>query len=707
MPTPPAIASRLKKLRLGYYSMRYLGLRFLTLRVRILFESKLGMTQRRFEKRPWDSIDLKDIVKPGTPTEPAAYAEHKRGEARPFLFKLGSPPDITSHTWSGQSNRSLDLEERLALLEANRCIYFFTEPSPEPINWHVNPFQNHRSDPSKKWCDIPDYLPNQGDPRMMWEPSRAAWALDIMRGAGHGRDPEQSTDLFWQWVDSWMGANEPWQGFQWKCGQESSVRLVAILLGFYAVGDQKQDDARWQQMARLAWATGYRVVQHLHYAVSQKNNHAISEACALMLIAHLFPELKDSATWWKRGREVFVSELKRQTYADGSYCQQSTNYQRVMMQGAMMIVRLAELAEQPFERDIYDLLGQCAAFMHQLTDPTTGEVPQYGHNDGAWILPLDECGFWDFRPVVQSVWRLVHGVGVYPPGPWDEDSLWLFGTAKDAPSDPEPQVSSRFDVGGYYTLRQDESWLMTRCHSYVDRVGHDDPLHIDLWYRGVNVLRDNGTFRYYQPGRPDLESYFSSIAAHSSIELDDKEPMQKFSRFQRFPFTKARVTSFSEDALTCVFEGYRGSPWKSGWKRSTIALGNGAWLIADELKGKGEHTATIRWQLADLDCEFDEATNTATLSVEGQPYSVHVSSEADAQSTGVYRGVDEPGRILGWASTIYGKKHPIPVLESAYRFKDGLRLFTVIGPGRAIQIGPMKAGSIEVVIDGVSTTVDL
>ena len=221
------------------------------------------------------------------------------------------------------------------------------------------------------------------------------------------------------------------------------------------------------------------------------------------------------------------------------------------------------------------------------------------------------------------------------------------------------------------------------------------------------MLRDNGTFRYYQPGRPDMETYFSAIAAHSSIELDGQEPMQKFSRFQRFPFTKAHVASFSDNALTCVFEGYRGSPWKTDWRRTTIALGHGAWLVVDELTGAGEHSATIRWQLADLGYEFDEAANTATLDIDGRPYSVHVHSDVPAARSGVHRAVDEPGRILGWASTTYGSKHPIPVLETTYRYNDAIQIVTVIGPGKAAKILSSRGDRVDIELEGQSISVDL
>ena len=54
-------------------------------------------------------------------------------------------------------------------------------------------------------------------------------------------------------------------------------------------------------------------------------------------------------------------------------------------------------------------------------------MPYYGQNDGALILPLNNCGYHDFRPVVAATQFLVSGTRRFEPGPWDEDLLWLFG----------------------------------------------------------------------------------------------------------------------------------------------------------------------------------------------------------------------------------------------------------------------------------------
>ncbi len=425
------------------------------------------------------------------------YAEIKRRQNPQFFFPLGKPPVVPESIRKGPHERQPPLAERLKLIEENRCVYCFHTVSPAPVDWNMNPLEGAHIDGDRTWCDIPDVAAGQGDVRLFWEPARTAWAIDLARAASYGHSVKGGS-LYWRWLDSWMGACPPWRRAHWKCGQEAAVRLIALAMGFWAVADDPATtDERWVQFARLAWATGYRIEHHLDYARSQKNNHALSEACGLMLVGHLFPEFRDAARWFQRGREVFCDELARQVYADGSYVQHSLNYHRVMLQMATLAARLAQWHGQPFDSATMRRIAAAEEFLFQMLDEATGRAPLYGNNDGAWVLPLDECDFSDYRGAVQAAHYLASGKRRLASGPWDEDLLWLFGPeALAAPQEAMagPQ-SSQFNDGGYYTLRGGESWGMIRCHTFRDRPAHYDQLHFDLWYRGQNVLGDSGTFQ--------------------------------------------------------------------------------------------------------------------------------------------------------------------------------------------------------------------
>mgnify|MGYP001575448618 CR=1 FL=1 len=514
------------------------------------------------------------------------------------------------------------------------------------------------------------------------------------------------------------------------------MRMIALAIGFWALADDSTTTAeRWVRFARLAWATGYRVFHHIGYAVSQKNNHALSEACGLMLVAHLFPEFREAARWGETGRAVFARELRRQIYDDGSYVQHSMNYHRVMLDVSLAAFRLAELAGRPFERDLYERVGRAGEFLYQMTDADTGRVPNYGNNDGAYVLPLSECAFGDYRPVVQAVHYLVHRERLLPSGPWDEELVWLFGedvtshgatparpgprSREDDPpqsplvkgggylpasplgkggccdgmSVPHPKgwgtrESRAFEAGGYYTLRRGESWAMVRCHTYRDRPGQCDPLHVDLWWRGVNVLRDCGTFRYYVPERADVEQYFASLAAHNTVEIDGVEPYERMSRFLWFPWPRAEVRRFETGGEAPRFEGerydYDRKPWSVLHRRAVTARTDEMWEIEDELisTGDGGRTSVMRWHFCDAPFEVDASRAAMELRTEKGVVRVGVDvGRSTLRRFEVIRGRDEPGRVQGFASDVYGEQIAIPTLEVEVSGELPIRVVTRIELG--------------------------
>ena len=458
--------------------------------------------------------------------------------------------------------------------------------------------------------------------------------------------------------------------------------------------DQSTSSAQFVQLARLAWATGYRIDHHINYAISQKNNHAMSEACGLILVGQLFPELRQAKAWRERGREILGREIRRQVYNDGSYVQHSMNYQRVMLQMSILAVRLSEVADRPFPREIYEILDRAGQFLYQMMDTDTGHVPLYGNNDGAYVLPLSECDFQDFRPVIQATHYLAHGQRLLPRGPWDEDLLWLFGPdALAAPASPPRQPAScAFRSGGYYTLRRPLSWAMLRSHTFRDRPGQCDQLHVDLWWRGQNVLQDCGTYRYYCPHRPDEEYYFKSVLAHNTVQLDATNPLELASRFLWFPWPRGQVTRFDpgDDSWACVevvSHDYDRRPVRCLHRRALISLPDDLWVVVDDLLGKGAHTAVVRWHLLDAPYRVSPAHNALTLDTEKGPFGISVTGDPPTCSHfEVVRGRDEPGNVQGFAAPYYGERVPIPTLEVSWSGAWPQRIVSAFCPGRPLVV---------------------
>ena len=55
-------------------------------------------------------------------------------------------------------------------------------------------------------------------------------------------------------------------------------------------------------------------------------------------------------------------------------------------------------------------------------------MPVYGSNDGALVLPLNNCDFTDYRPLLQLGSYATKGTRLFQPGAWDEPLYWLYGS---------------------------------------------------------------------------------------------------------------------------------------------------------------------------------------------------------------------------------------------------------------------------------------
>lgn len=692
----------------AYYVLRHLGPGFVARRIGLSLKRRLGTTRRRYPSHPWAAIDLKTILTEDVPKDPIAYAEYKQSHLPGFLFPFGAPPAVSCPLAGIDEERQPGLRSRIALLREDRCVYFFNQPSPEKIDWYHNPFDDTRGERGRVWCDIPDFAPSQGDPRVLWEPSRAAWAFDLARARARGWE-EPLAELYWRWVDSWMDACPPFRGFQWKCGQESSVRFIAMMFGFWAMGISEADaERRWVQMARLAWATAYRVSRHIGYAVSQNNNHALSEACGLILIAHLFPELRNARAWDRVGRKVLTAGMRRQIYADGSYVQHSMNYHRVMLQVCTFALRIAEVGDRPFPRDLYDRLGLASEFLFQMMDTATGRTPNYGNNDGALPFPLCETHFSDCRAAVQSARYLAKRTLLFGPGAWDEEALWMHGrealTASREATGPE---SRTFRIGGYHTLRRRASWAMIRCHKYEDRPSQYDPLHVDLWWNGYNILGDRGTLRYYSPNDPGMESGFRSLSAHNTVEIDESAPVQWIGRFLFVPFPQAQTlryqtSSAPSDAIAWAGASYdyQRRPWNAVHQRVVIGVSEEVWVIVDDLVGEGSHTATLRWQLPAFPFSHGPAQAGVDVTTPRGPVSLRVVADpTEALQSRVAVGLREGERNVGFSAPFYNTIASCPTFEATARGVLPLRLVTGVFLGcgaETVSLRLTDVGAVEV-----------
>jgi asparagine synthase (glutamine-hydrolysing) len=503
--------------------------------------------------------------------------------------------------------------------------------------------------------------------------------------------------LFWQLVESWRAENPPQQGPNWKCGQETAIRLTAWCFGLYGFMDSPSTTPqRVALLAQMIAVGAERIAANIGYAISQMNNHPMSEAAGLWTAGLLFPEFKNAPRWKARGRAILTTLARRLIYDDGAFSQHSMNYHRVMLHVYLWAIRLGELNDAPLDPETTGRIGRAADLLFQLQDESSGRVPHCGADDGALILPLSDCEYHDFRPVVQATRRCVYGCNTYGPGPWDEDLLWLFGPARDdVPVRAPVRRDWAAEEGGYHTLRAADGFAFLRCGAFRHRPSQADMLHVDLWWRGQNMAIDAGTFSYNAPAPWD--GAFSRTAVHNTVSVDGADQMPRVSRFLMLPWLTAKVTARATGPaghlawLECRHDGYQRLDPPVTHARAICRIGDAHWLVVDRLSSRREHDYRLHWLLRDVPYRWDADARLVALETPAGVYSLRYGILDGSSAVSLVRA--QPDGTRGWYAPFYASKQPALSLELTSR-SNVARMWTLLGPGRCDMVADAEGWTL-------------
>ena len=164
----------------------------------------------------------------------------------------------------------------------------------DPPDWLANPLTGQRIvAPERPWWLIPDFDPAVGDIKLIWEFSRMDWVLAFAQRARNG-DTAALARLN-AWLEDWCVHNPPYQGPNWKCGQEASIRVMHLACAALVLGQIRRPTTGLRDLVRVHLQ---RIAPTVCYAMAQDNNHGTSEAAALFiggswLAARIWPRVSD------------------------------------------------------------------------------------------------------------------------------------------------------------------------------------------------------------------------------------------------------------------------------------------------------------------------------------------------------------------------------------------------------------------------------
>ncbi len=683
----------LNRLRHAFWAQRYLGARWLAFRLGHAVRLRLGCLRRQTPLMQWDNRPFETCLSAVALADPEAYLFYRRQRAPHFFF---APTNRASYAplfrqWDNCEVTPVAIADDIL---AGRFRYFshaVIESGFSP-DWHSNPLTGQRIAPDRHWSEISDF--GQGDIKVVWETSRFDFTYALVRAYWRTGD-ERYAEAFWRLVESWRAANPPNYGANWKCGQEISFRIMAWCFGLYGfLESPTTTPQRVADLAQMIAISGERILANLAYALSQKNNHGISEAMGLWTIGLLFPEFKCAAQWAEVGRNALEAQAKELIYDDGAFSQHSVNYHRLMLHDYLWALRLGDLNGRPLSLELRKRIKWATDLLYQIQDEASGGVPNYGQNDGALILPLDNCDYRDYRPVLQAAYYLHEGCRCYESGPWDEPLLWLYGPeALSAPVQKPARRNLAAPIGGYYTLRSPHGFVFTRCGAFRHRPAQADLLHVDLWWQGRNIAIDPGTYSYNMP--PPWDNSLAKTVYHNTVTVDGREQMDQASRFLWVPWVRGSVRCSCTS--TCgrlaywegEHDGYRRLSTPVSYRRGILQLDDGWWLVLDRLESEKIHIYRLHWLLANAPYQWDESHGCLTLDYSSFSYYVRLHGAPECLNHSLVQADENSPR--GWCAPYYFGREPALSVDATLCASNAT-LLTLFGP---------TVGDVEVISSGV------
>lgn len=428
------------------------------------------------------------------------------------------------------------------------------------------------------------------------------------------------------------------------------------------------------------------------------NNHLLADHFASWYIRLLFPEFVSGPVDLDAHEAVWLAELERQIYPDGTSFEHSLHYHEFACEMAAAYLLLCRRNGRPVPWAALQRIERMLDFQVELAGHACLTIP-FGDavEDPLFCLDTDEA--WctaGLRELHRALFR--PDLSAAPPTmPAVERAFWLLGGALvpggQAVSNGGPAREPRVWNDGGFAVLGDEPGLARLIfrtgparHEHLSAGHmHADLLSVCVTLGDAVVLTDPGTWTYrWRPTEHGpRRSYFSGPAAHNGLAIDAIDPLGAVQGDFRRPEAPVRV------GTTRCLVGRRlgwleaeifGSAPYGGYRRGVVHVQGAYWIIYDLLPaGLGTHAANIRFQTAaGVEPAQDEA---GIVRLQTRAGVLWISNGPGLARPRIVHGESVPPG--GWLAPTYGEL--VPAAQLCYGVAQGAALTALaLGTGTKI-----------------------
>jgi hypothetical protein len=470
-----------------------------------------------------------------------------------------------------------------------------------PPQWHRDPVHD-RDAPRGFWSSIQYLDPRYGDHKIIWEINRHQHWLALGR-AYHLTGDRRYHAAFVSQLSDWMTQNPPLRGVNWASMLELGLRSLSWLWALHLFAPAAVDNVDGTSPWTVDLLVGIdRQLTHVERNLSlyfSPNTHLTGEALALYVGGMALPELRASKRRVRIGREILLTELKRQVHGDGGHAELSAHYHRYTTDFYLLAALVARAGGDPARDALTAAVRRLADFLRTVTDDR-GRLPLLGDDDGGQMFPVCGRAPWDCRDTLAAAAAVLDDPSLAV-SETPEEVFWLLGdpvleTGSFAPSHRRSAALS--DTGYYVSRTGDGDHLIFDAghHGYLNGGhAHADALSVLLTVSNNRLLVDAGTGTYTTD--PQLRDRLRSTALHNTVVVNGASQSTMRGPFHWTSAAAARASLWRSTAQFDYAEGYHDGYGPIVHTRGVLSLHGIAWLVIDHLLGDGEAQTDTFWHL--------------------------------------------------------------------------------------------------------------
>lgn len=398
-----------------------------------------------------------------------------------------------------------------------------------PPDWFYNYVDMKKINVSDiPWWQIDDFDPDHGDIKNFWELSRFSWAPFL---AFSILEDNSKIVILNHWIESWVQANKEGFGIHWKCAQECSFRILNLAITSLILGSEYKLTTG---LKNFLITHLNRIDKSTHYAVAQQNNHATSEAAALIIGGSWLSlnKIPNGKQYYAKGLKLLEKACKKLITNEGLFSQSSSNYHRLVLDTFTLIDAWRQVHDLPMlSQTFYRKFEKLFRVFFMITEEGTGNFPFFGANDGANLFSFTH---YDYKSAKPSIFLAENILFEEPLLKAHCPYLKYFGSKfynkpKNFKNSFTPSQIIQCNQSGFNIIKYYENLLIFRRPIFKFRPSQNDCMHIEFWNNSRNILRDAGSFSYNN--KFDLIEQFDSSIGHNTVIFDGRDSMNRISRF--------------------------------------------------------------------------------------------------------------------------------------------------------------------------------